>query len=134
MDHSTVTPFERPRVLHTRRSEERIAYCEDLDKQVADLETFKHAHVAPHNFAVRAVEGEVSWMCDGWVPERKLLLADHLASLKEAMRAYEEQLQCQVGSVPCFRIDGQVVATGAQTPEWWKATLSRHLAGMRTRG
>jgi len=96
-------------LLADGRSEERIAYCEDLDKQVADLETFKHAHVAPHNFAVRAVEGEVSWMCDGWVPERKLLLADHLASLKEAMRAYEEQLQCQVGSVPCFAPGGDTV-------------------------
>jgi hypothetical protein len=96
-------------LLADGRSEERIAYCEDLDKQVTDLETYKHAHVAPHNFAVRAVESEVSWMCDGWVPERKLLLADHLASLKDAMSAYEEQLKCQPGSVPCIAPGGDIV-------------------------
>ena len=65
--------------------------------------------------------------------------ADAARRVLEERRAYADETAAEltrartrgVSSVPCFRIDDREIAAGAQTPEWWEATLSRHLAALR---
>ena len=55
------------------------------------------------------------------------ILEDKQAFADVTQRKLAEARGSAVSGVPCFRIDGKVVATGAQTVDWWEDELRKQL-------
>lgn len=59
--------------------------------------------------------------------EARAVLEDKRAFAEQTTKRLAEARAAGVNSVPCFRVAGKEVATGAQSPEYWEDVLRRLL-------
>lgn len=114
-------------MLEAGVSKDRFLWCNvTRTKQENIISEYPDAKVAPHKWALEQVTKEMSWLCDDWQPERKLLLGEHAQMLKDVVEDYKEEAKCKHATrqerPPCH----EGVVTGirphcvCKCNEWWE--------------